>query len=118
VALVTINGHGIANPSEIERGTFRLTKAERTADGTMVMDLIAIKRRVDLRWDRIAEAEYRQILDLLEADVFHEITYPDPQSPDGRRTITAYVGDITDGVWQRSGGVRWFQEVRIALIER
>ncbi|MDQ7794155.1 MAG: hypothetical protein RDU89_07045 [bacterium] len=118
MAPVTINGQPIANASEIERGQFRITKAERTADGTMVMDLIAIKHRLDLRWNRIAEASYKEILNLLAGDVFYQVAYPDPQAPDGQRTITAYVGDITDGVWQRVGGVRYFRDVRIGLIER
>lgn len=118
-ALVTIDGQAISpNPSAIERGKFRLTKAERTADGTMVMDLIAVKHRIELRWNRIAEDAYRTILEHLEDGVFHAVAYPDPQATGGRRMITAYVGDITDGVWQRSAGVRWFQDVRVALIER
>lgn len=114
---VSINGIQIKTPTELKVGVFRITKSERTASGKMVMEIIAIKRRLDLRWEIIADTDLRQIMDILESKVFHTVTYPDPQKRENH-TITAYVGDINQEVWQKLSGTRYWKNVSIALIEQ
>lgn len=116
--MITINGVTIASPTTLERGKFRVSRAERTASGAMQLEIVAIKHRLDLTWAKLADADYRVILDLLEAAAFHTVVYPDPQLAGGTRSIRAYVGDITDAAWHTVGGVRWWDHVRLALIEQ
>lgn len=116
MALVTINGRAIADPSDIEVGQYRISKAERTAAGKMMMEIIAIKRSVTLKYNLIAETNLKVILDELESRTFHSLTYPDPQS--GSKTITVYVGDIKENAWQTVGGVRYWRDVSIGLVEQ
>ena len=118
--MIRINGVTITpNPSTVERGIFRISNAERTADGTMMLEVIATKRRVDLGWSFIADADYKRLLDLIEqGGPFYQVTYPDLQALGGERTITAYVGDINDSAWHTIGGQRWWRDVSIAFIER
>lgn len=112
-----IDGVPIKTPTELKVGIYRLSKAERTASGKMVMEVIAIKRRLDLTWEIIADDDLSTILDVLESKVFHTVTYPDPQSGESH-TITAYVGDITQEAFQRRAGKRFWRNVSIALIEQ
>ncbi len=118
MALVTLNGIAIADPSKLELGIFRLTKASRSANGTMNMEIIAIKRQVSLQWEKIKASELKTILDLLDAATFHTLVYPDPQGTGGTKTITAYVGDITESAWYMVGAERYWENVRVGLIER
>ena len=118
--MIRINGIPITpNPSSVERGTFRISNAERTADGTMMLEIIAVKRRVDIGWTYIRDSDYKALLDVIEqGGPFYQVTYPDPQAPGGERTITAYVGDINDSAWHTIGGQRWWRDVQVAFIER
>lgn len=113
-----INGVTIKTPMDLTVGVFRIaSEAERTASGLMVLDVIAIKRRLDLTYTIISDAELKAILDILEGGVFHSVTYPDPQGGEAK-TITAYVGDINQGAFFRRNGVRYWKDVRLALIEQ
>jgi hypothetical protein len=114
---VKINGTTIKTPTNLKVGVFRITKAERLASGKMAMEIIAVKRRLDLSWEVINDASLRQIMDLLESRVFHTIVYPDPQRGE-ETTITAYVGDTNQEIWQKLRGTRYWRGVSIALIEQ
>lgn len=114
---VTINSIQIKTPTELKVGVFRLTKAERLASGKMAMEVIAIKRRLDMRWEIITDTDLQQILDILDSKVFHNVQYPDPQNGE-TATITAYVGDINQAAWQKIAGTRYWQDVSLALIEQ
>ena len=46
-----INGKSIKAPTEISISYEELDKAERTVDGTMVVDIVGTKRRVDVSWE-------------------------------------------------------------------
>jgi hypothetical protein len=118
VALVTIDATEITNPSNIEVGTFRITKSQRTASGLMQSELIATKKKIELQWDMITQVNLKAILDLLDTAVFHSLIYPDAQGVGGLDTITVYIGDIQAGLWHMQGGVRWWNDARIGLVER
>ncbi len=114
---MTINGITIKTPSHFKVSMFRITSnAERTASGKMKMDIIAIKRRLDLRYELISETELKKILDALESRTFHTVVYPDPQRGENAQ-IVAYAGDINTDAWQKVGN-RYWRNVPIALIEQ
>lgn len=119
--LVTIDGVAIENPTAVDVGIYRISKSSRAADGTMQFELIAIKRQVALSWDKISETGLATVLNQLESATFHQLTYPDPQgtgSP-ASKTITVYVGDISEKAWYRdASGLRWWDAVKITLIEQ
>lgn len=110
-----INGITIPTPI-LKVGVFRIAKSERLASGKMAMEIIAIKRRLDLSWVCIMDNVIQQILNTLESRVFHTVTYPDPQKGENA-TITVYVGDINTEVWQKVSAREW-KDVSISLIEQ
>lgn len=114
---VLIDGIQVKTPTGLKVGTFRITKSERLASGRMAMEIIAVKRRLDLSYAIIEDTDLKQLLDLLDAKVFHEVVYPDPQNGE-QATITAYVGDTGQEAGQRIAGTRYWQDVSVALIEQ
>lgn len=116
MALLTIAGVQVANPAEVKIGRFDLTKSNRTASGRMVMEYIATKRRVDVVWRYIPDADLQVILNLLAANKpFFTLEYPDAG---GQQTITCYAGDINTSLWHTINGVRRWSEVSISFIEQ
>lgn len=111
-----INGITIKTPTDLKVGVFRITKSERLTSGKMAMEIIATKRRLDLRWEIITDTELQNIMNTLESRVFHTVIYPDPQKGENA-TITAYAGDINYDVWQKIGN-RYWRNVSISLIEQ
>ncbi|HYF94416.1 MAG TPA: hypothetical protein VD969_19530 [Symbiobacteriaceae bacterium] len=118
MAMVTLNGVQLPNPSKIEVGKFNLTKAGRSASGLMTMEIIARKRSVTIQYTHLSEPDLKVILDQLDSRVFHTLTYPDPQGTAGTITLTVYAGDLAYKPWHRVDGVWWWQEISIPLIER
>lgn len=118
MALLTIAGVQVANPTEMKVGRFDLTKASRTASGKMVMEIIATKRRLDCSWKLIKDADLQTLIDTIIAHKpFFQVTFPGPGGVD--ETMTAYSGDINASLWHRDGdGVRWWEDVSISLIEQ
>ena len=117
MAEIRIAGTLVARPAEVKVGRFDLTKANRTASGRMVMEVVrAGVRRVDVVWRYIPDADLQVILDLLAVNKpFFTLEYPDAG---GQKTMTAYCGDITTSLWHTRGGVRYWDEVSIPFIEQ
>lgn len=118
MATVILNGIPLPSGAQVSVGRFRLTKAGRTASGKMVMDVIATKTKVDLSWDKLPEADLRALITALEAQVFYQLSYPDARDNTGQATITAYTGDINYSAWHRVNGVRYWESIKVSLIEQ
>ena len=112
-----INSTPIKTPTELKVGVFRLSKADRTQSGKMVMEIIAIKRRLDLKWSVISDTDLQQMMNILDSGTFYTVEYVDPKNGE-TATITAYVGDINQSAWQKPGSTRYWKDVSLALIEQ
>lgn len=116
MADIHIAGIKVTSPADVKVGRFDLTKANRTASGRMVMEYIATKRRVDVVWRYIPDADLQVILNLLAANKpFFTLEYPDAG---GQQTMTCYAGDINTSLWHTINGVRRWSEVSISFIEQ
>src|SRR5690606_41541117 len=96
--MIRINGIPITpNPSSVERGIFRISNAERTADGTMMLEIIAVKRRVEIGWTHIRDSDYKALLVVIaQGGPGRQVRHPDPQPPAGELTSVARGGDVRD----------------------
>lgn len=117
VRTVIIDGVQIKAPTDLKVGHFRLSKSGRVASGLMTMDIIAIKRRIDLTWAAISGKHLNVIIDVLDANTFYEVQYEDPKNVEGLTTMTAYVGDVNQTLF-RSDGSRVWRNVTLPLIEQ
>ncbi len=96
---LTINGTAIKTPHTLSYERYNLTKAGRTADGKMHMDLIAKKRRLVVGYEVLTQSELEHILGLLDvSEMFFTVDYQEGNSV---KTMTAYVGQIPSKVFRR-----------------
>lgn len=89
--MLKINGVDIATPK-----TYQPTisdedgETNRNANGYLIRDRIATKRKLEMEWGPLSQDEISTLLNAV-SDVFFDITFPDPK--DGIITKTMYVGD-------------------------
>lgn len=72
-----INGKKIKAPTELTVSPEVLDKAERTVDGTMVVDVIGTKRIVDVSWEYLSKEDMTVLTKAVGGDKFAEITFHD-----------------------------------------
>ncbi len=74
-----INGRIITPPKDIGHSVEILDKVERTMDGTMVVDKIGIKRKIDVSWDYLDIANMKILQEEIKKERFVNITYFDSE---------------------------------------
>lgn len=104
--MLKINGVAIATPKVYEVTVQDLDgETNRNANGDMIRDRIAVKRKLNLEWQPLSQSEISTLLTAVSG-VFFTVTFPDPQ--DGLITKTMYVGDRTSPAYQfKNGEVKW-----------
>lgn len=114
--MIKVNGVVLPTPSEYQVGIMDITRAERNAAGDMVKDIIATKRKIELRWNYLSREDTSKVLRLVSSNFF-TVEYIDPQEGDWR-TGVFYCGDRTVGALDyRNGRIR-YKDLRFSLIER
>lgn len=72
-----VNGKKIKAPTEIAVTPEILDKAERTVDGTMVVDIIGTKRKVDVNWEYLSKEDMTTLTKAIGSDKFTDISFHD-----------------------------------------
>ncbi|MFS8540752.1 MAG: hypothetical protein LOD89_01500 [Tissierellales bacterium] len=104
--MIKIDGVELPTPSEYTVGIQDLSKAERNARGTMIIERIATKRKIELSWKYLTREQLSQVLNLV-APVFFTVEYIDPQE-NKRKTGVFYCGDRSvSALDYRNGEIRW-----------
>ena len=75
-----INGTAIAAPTEISISLESLDRAERTMDGTMVVDIIGEKRKVDVRWEYLSKEDMSKLSAAIKNSKFATISFHDKET--------------------------------------
>ena len=114
--MLKIAGTQVKAPTELKVGRFDISKAERSASGKMMLEIIATKKRVDVTWKILPDSDLKAIINTITANKpFFTLEYPDAG---GSKTMTCYSGDILTGLWHTKNGVRYWEEVTIPFIEQ
>jgi hypothetical protein len=117
VAIILVDGVAIPTPSEMSVGVMDLSKAERNANGLMLIERIATKQKLEFTWMYLTETQLRDLLSAI-SPVFFSVTYPDPTSA-GTRTESFYVGDRNMGILDfNNEGVPRYKDVSFNFIQR
>jgi hypothetical protein len=116
VALISINGVDLPAPSVYDPGIQDLSKGERNARGTMIIERIATKRKIELGWPLLSGTEYSQILKLVSS-TFFSVRYFDAQE-NGFKNGTFYVGDRPAPMFRFNNGVASYKDIKFNIIER
>lgn len=114
--MLSINGVDIATPKVFEVAVSDLDgESNRNANGELIRDRIAVKRKINLEWGPLTQSEIQTLLNSISS-VFFTVTFPDPMS--GVITKTMYVGDRTAPAYQYvNGAVKW-QGLKMNFIEK
>ena len=88
-----INGIAIASPTEINISLESLDRAERTMDGTMVVDIIGEKRKVDVRWEYLSKEDMSKLSTAIKNSRFATIAFHDKETG-GIVTMVARGGNL------------------------
>lgn len=72
-----VNGKKIKAPTDITISPELLDKAERTVDGTMVVDVVATKRKVDVSWEYLSKEDMTTLTKTIGIDKFVTISFHD-----------------------------------------
>lgn len=116
MALVTANGVDLPTPTDLSVGIMDISKAERNAAGTMIIERITTKRQITLSWSYLSASDLSTVLNAV-SPVFYDVTYLDPQTG-GNRTGSFYCGDRNLGMMDFINGVPRYKDVKFDLIER
>lgn len=114
--MIKINGVIIPTPSDYTVGIMDLSKGERNAKGTIIIERIATKRKLELSWDFMKKETLKEILTLIST-VFFEVEYIDPQT-NSIKSGTFYVGNRKAGALDYIRGNIRYKDVSFNLIER
>ncbi len=114
--MIKINSVAIPTPSAFQVGIQDISKAERNANGLMIIERIATKRKLELSWSYLSQSSLASLLQAVSG-VFFTVEYPDPQ--DGAlRTGTFYAGDRNAGAIDYINGVMRYKDIKFNLVER
>lgn len=114
--MIKINGVAIATPKTFEVTISDLDgESNRNANGDLIRDRIAVKRKLNCEWGPLSQNECSTLLKAVK-DIFFQVTYPDPEL--GVVTKTMYVGDRTSPVYSVINGVVKWSGIKFNLIER
>lgn len=116
MALIKINGVEIPTPSAYTVGIQDISKAERNANGTMIIERIATKRKIEISWKTLSREDLSKILNSVSA-VFFNVEYMDPQE-NKLKTGTFYVGDRNSPMMSFLNGVPRYKDVKFSIVER
>ena len=113
--MIKVNGAEILTPSVYVVGIEDIVKAERNLKGTMIIDRIATKRKLELSWNFLTQIQLSALLQAVSSVTF-QVEYPDPQAGD-MKTGIFYAGSKSAGaIDYKDGAVRW-KDAKFNLIE-
>ena len=114
---LVINGRNVKQPAEIVCNRYDLDSEDsfRSLSGEMQRDRVAVKVKLECRWNGLTATEIKLILDAMQ-DVFFPITYYDPL--EGYTTKTFYVGDRSAPIYSMAGGKILFKSFSANFIEK
>ena len=113
--MISINGVQISTPSTFQIGIQDISKAERNANGNMIIERITTKRKLELSYNYLSATDIATLLTAISGTTF-TVTYPDAQTG-LNRTGTFYCGDRTAGAIDYQGSVMRYKDIKFSLVE-
>ena len=113
-----INGTAIKTPSSFKIERYNITTMNRLANGQMVGDLIAKKRKFYFTYDAISGEDLDNILEAIweTNNLFFTLTYPENGV---QKTARVYVGSIPTELHRAGKTTNWvWRNVTFNLIEQ
>lgn len=116
-----LDGQKIKDPTGFNLELYTLTKSTRVANGDMVMDFVANKRKYNFTWSVINSRELDNIIEILwrqletTKECFHWLEYDDDLR---HNKVRVYSGAIPHNLHRGDGRLWVWKDVKLSLIER
>ena len=113
-----INGRSVASPKDLSHSYVELDKMERKMDGTMVVDVIGKKKKLEVTWDYLTKENMQVLSEEVMTGSFVTINYKN--NTDGNTaTITALPKDFSySPAYDWKNDKIYWKSVSIAFEER
>lgn len=105
------------NPTDIEHGKITIQNSDRTIDGTLAVDIIAIKNKVTFLWDYMSDIDFKKLSTELSQSSFPIIEYYEAGQSEILKSITASLNDVTFRPYYSKGQLIW-KEVKVGFVEK
>lgn len=116
MAIFKINGKDVVpSPIELQLDIYDITDGERNASATMVIQLVAKKRKVIPKWGTLTQNQLRNLLAMFENDLYFNITYIDLDGIE--KTIRCYKGDRSASMYTWNNGSPIWESFSVNFIE-
>lgn len=113
--MIKVNGVALPCPSEYDTGIMDISKADRNAKGTIIIERVATKRKLEMKWKYMLPEDLKQVLNLVSPVTFM-VEYLDPQT--GKmETKRMYVGDRKMSMYSYIANVPVWVNVGFNFIE-
>lgn len=116
MALVTANGVALPTPTDFQVTISDLTKNDRNAAGTMIIERIATKQKLSLSYAYLSASDLSTILNAI-SPVFYNVTYLDPMT-NAYVTSSFCTSDRNMGMIDFVGGIPRYRDLKFDLTER
>jgi hypothetical protein len=120
MALVTVAGVALPEPSEYSANTSTLVDSGRNVQGVVIGSVIRNDvAKVELKWRYLTAQQWANILSLFTNSFYNSVTFFN-QATASYTTRQMYVGDRKAGMWRRhpeTGEVMGFTDCSLSLVE-
>lgn len=114
--MIKINSEVIKTPQRCTIGVQNISYSDRNAYGDMLIDRVAVKRKIEMDWGALSNSDCSTILTAV-ADVFFRVDYPDPESG-AEDVIVCYADKKTAPMLKYTGTTPYWEGLSLTLIER
>lgn len=115
MALITISGVVMPTPSEFSVSVYDISKAERNANGNMIIERITTKKKLSISYTFLTAEQAQTVLNAI-APTTYDVTYVDPID-NSTKTARFYCGDRNIGMIDYLDNVPRYKDLGFDLIE-
>ena len=117
MAVLTVGGAAMPSPWEMKVSVMEIGSGDvRSASGALVKDVVAVKRKLALRWAHLTPVELGSLLSAVSG-AFFEAEYPDPMNMAARQAVFR-TGECSAGILKMVDGAPVWTDVTMEWIER
>lgn len=115
--ILWINGEPVKTPKDIKLSINDIDSDStgRNANGDLMRDRVATKRKLEIEWGPLRQSEISKILNQTSG-VFFNVRYFDAK--EGLITRTFYAGDRSSPAYTFQNGAIWWSGLSMNLIEK
>lgn len=113
--MISINNVDMPAPTSYSPNRMDITSGERNSKGTMFLDLVAKKWKIEITWGILKQDEMTKIFNALESNITFSVTFIDLYG--ATQTKNFYKGDRKAGMLMYTDNKAVWKDFSVNLIE-